>query len=226
MIPLKDNVPTIRRPVVTIALIVVNVLIYFYQATLGEFGAAFVMQFGVIPYELTTLNEVTPRLAAPIPFTIFSSMFLHGGWIHLGSNMLYLWIFGNNIEDKLGPIRFIIFYLFSGVVAVALFVITDPSSKIPMVGASGAVAGLLGAYLIAYPRARVLTLIWVFFFVRLIWLPAMFFLGFWFLLQIFNGLPSLAGAGTSNVAYFAHIGGFVFGLVVCRFSRMRRGGRF
>jgi membrane associated rhomboid family serine protease len=225
MIPIKDNIPTLRRPYLTIGLIITNVLIYLYQFALGESGRDFVFQFGAIPYEITHFAEVTPALAAPIALTVFSSMFLHGGWFHLGSNMLYLWIFGNNIEDRLGPVRFLIFYLASGVVAVLTFVVTSPNTKVPLVGASGAVAGLLGAYIIAYPRARVLTLIWVFYFVRLVWLPAAFFLGFWFILQLISGLPTLAGAGSSGIAYFAHIGGFVFGLLVCRFTRMRYGGR-
>jgi len=226
MIPIKDNMPTIRRPILTIGLIVLNVLVYLYQFFLGAGSQDFVMQYGVIPYELTRFTELTPALAAPVPLTIFSSMFLHGGLLHLGSNMLYLWIFGNNIEDMLGRARFLIFYFLSGIAAVLLFVAVNPNAQVPMVGASGAVAGILGAYLVAYPRARVLTLIWVFFFVRLVWLPAIFFLGFWFILQIFYGLPTLAGAGPSGIAYFAHIGGFVFGMLYCRFSQMRRGGRY
>jgi membrane associated rhomboid family serine protease len=226
VIPLKDNVPTLRRPVVTIALIAINVAVYLYQAALGSDITQFIVKYGAIPYRITHISEFGAGQAVPIGLTLFTSMFLHGGWFHLGFNMLYLWVFGNNIEDKLGPVRFIVFYLLAGVIAVLTFVVTDPNAEIPLVGASGAVAGILGAYMIAFPRARVLTLIWVLFFVRLIWLPAVFFLGFWFVLQIFSGLPVLAGAGASEVAYFAHIGGFIFGLIYCRFSRIRRGGRF
>lgn len=224
MIPIKDNIPTIRKPVLTVGLIVLNVAVYLYQFALGAGVRDLVLKYGAIPYEITHFAELTPTLAVPIPLTVFSSMFLHGGWFHLGTNMLYLWIFGNNVEDKLGPVRFLIFYFLSGAVAVLTFVVVNPSAQVPLVGASGAVAGLLGVYVVAFPRARVLTLIWLFFFVRLVWLPAVFFLGFWFILQIFYGLPTLAGADTPGVAYFAHIGGFVFGLLYCRFSRLRHGG--
>lgn len=227
MIPLKDNVPTVRTPVLTIGLIAVNVVVYLYQFTLGADGADFVVKYGVIPFELTQWQELTPTFAAPIPLTIFTSMFLHGGWFHLGSNMLYLWIFGSSIEDRLGPVRFLLFYFCSGLVAVLTFTITQPGVQVPMVGASGAVAGMLGAYMVAYPRARVLTLVWVFFFIRLVWLPAIFFLGIWFVLQLLSGLPTLlGGGGDSGIAYFAHIGGFVFGLLGGRFTRLRYGGRF
>jgi len=217
VIPLKDNVPVIRRPLVTIALIAINIVVYLYQATLGPEGARFVFKYGLIPFELTHFRELSPGLGAPIGLTLFTSMFMHGGWFHVGFNMLYLWVFGANIEDKLGPVRFILFYLGAGVVAALSFVLTEPNGEIPLVGASGAVA---------YPRARVLTLIWVFFFVRLVWLPAVLFLGFWFVLQLFSGLPDLAGGGASGIAYFAHIGGFIFGLIFGRFSRIRRGGRY
>jgi len=226
VIPLKDNVPVIRRPVVTISLIAINVVVYLYQALLGPEGALFVYKYGLIPYELTHFSELSPALAAPVGLTLFTSMFLHGGWFHVGFNMLYLWVFGANIEDKLGPVRFILFYLGAGVVAALSFVVTEPNGEIPLVGASGAVAGVLGAYMVAYPRARVLTLIWVFFFVRLVWLPAIIFLGFWFVLQLFSGLPDFTGEGASGIAYVAHIGGFIFGLIFCRFSRIRRGGRY
>jgi membrane associated rhomboid family serine protease len=224
MIPLKDDIPTSHRPVVTVALIAVNVAVYLYQFALGPHVEAFIWEFGAVPWELVHFEEVTPAHAAPIVLTIFTSMFLHGGFLHLGSNMLFLWIFGNNVEDKLGRLQFLLFYLVSGVVAVLTFVLTSPNAQVPLVGASGAVAGLLGVYVVAYPRARVLTLIWVFFFVRLVWLPAVFFLGAWFVLQLLYGLPTLGAAGASGVAYFAHIGGFVFGLAYCRFWCKRRGG--
>lgn len=224
MIPLKDNIPTIHRPVVTVVLIAANVAVYFYQFVLGSAGPAFIWRFGAVPWEITHLTELTPANGAPIMLTVFSSMFLHGGLFHLGSNMLFLWIFGNNVEDRLGPIRFTLFYLVSGVVAVLTFVVTSPNAQVPMVGASGAVAGLLGVYVVAYPRARVLTLIWVFFFVRLVWIPAVFFLGAWFVLQLFYGLPTLTSNNPGGVAYFAHIGGFIFGLAYCRLWCMRWGG--
>ena len=224
MIPLKDNIPTLHRPIVTVTLIAVNIAVYLYQFALGPHAEAFIWTFGAVPWEIVHQSELTPAHQTPIILTIFTSMFLHGGLFHLGSNMLFLWIFGNNVEDKLGPVHFLVFYLVSGVVAVLTFVITSPNAQVPLVGASGAVAGLLGVYIVAYPRARVLTLIWIFFFVRLVWLPAVFFLGVWFILQLFYGLPTLAVESSSGVAYFAHIGGFVFGLAYCRFWCMRRGG--
>jgi membrane associated rhomboid family serine protease len=223
MIPLKDNVPTVRKPIVTVVLIAANVVVYLYQSVQGPAAQGFIWQYGVVPWEITHLTELTPDYSAPIPMTVFSSMFLHGGLFHLGSNMLYLWIFGNKVEDKLGPVRFILFYFASGLVAVLAFVVTSPNAQVPLVGASGAVAGLLGVYVMAYPRARVLTLIWILFYIRLVWVPAVVFLGLWFILQLFYGLPTLAGDNPTGVAYFAHIGGFVFGLAYCRFKYGRRG---
>lgn len=212
MFPLKDDNPTRNKPVLTIALIAVNVLVFIYQFAQGAGASRVVIQFGLIPYELVHGTELTPLAAFPTSLTIFTSMFLHGGWMHLGGNMLYLWIFGNNIEDRLGPVRFLMFYLLSGVFAVLLFVATGPETKVPMVGASGAVAGVLGAYVMHYPRARVLTLIFLGWFVRLIWIPAFVVLGLWFVMQLLFALPSIGTATTGGVAYMAHVGGFLFGL--------------
>ncbi len=224
MLPIKDDIPTVRKPVLTISLIVVNVLVFLYQQSLGLYAQDFIWQFGVVPWEITNFASLTPNTHVPNGLTLFTSMFLHGGWLHLGSNMLYLWIFGNNVEDKLGPVHFIIFYFAVGVLAALAFVVINPSSQVPLVGASGAVAGLLGMYIVAYPRARVLTILWIFFFIRLVWLPAVFFLGLWFVLQLFSSLPTLAGGGTGGIAYVAHVAGFAAGLVYCKFWCMRRGG--
>ncbi len=223
MLPLKDDVPTLRKPVLTISLIVVNVLVFLYQQSLGPQAQEFIWQFGAVPWEITNFASLSNSYV-PNTMTLFTSMFLHGGWLHLGSNMLYLWIFGNNIEDKLGPVHFIIFYLIAGALAALAFVLLNPSAQVPLVGASGAVAGLLGMYIIAYPRARVLTVLWIFFFIRLVWLPAVFFLGLWFVLQLFSSLPTLAGEGTGGVAYAAHVAGFAIGLAYCKFWCMRHGG--
>jgi membrane associated rhomboid family serine protease len=210
--PIKDDNPTRRRPILTVALIVTNILVHIYQFFQGEGAARVVAQFGLIPYEVIHGVELTPEAAFPSSLTIFTSMFLHGGWMHLGGNMLYLWIFGNNIEDRLGLVRFLIFYLLSGVFAVFLFVATGPNTQVPLIGASGAVSGLLGAYALHYPRARVLTLIFFGWFVRMVWVPAIFVLGIWFIMQLLFALPTIGTASGGGVAYMAHVGGFVFGL--------------
>jgi membrane associated rhomboid family serine protease len=157
MIPLRDDIPTRRFPFVTASLIVVNVAVYLYQLTLnGSQYSSMVFKWGFIPLEYTHFAQVYPQLAVPYGLTVFTSMFVHGGFMHLAGNMLYLWIFGSNIEDFLGKIKFIIFYLVSGMAAVALFTITSPASEVPLVGASGTIAGVLGAYVALYPRARIL----------------------------------------------------------------------
>jgi len=211
MFPLKDDNPTYHTPYVTIALIVLNVLVFLYEFAQGSQSQAVVMKFGLVPYELTKGAELTPQFAFPTTLTIFTSMFLHGGWMHLGGNMLYLWIFGNNVEDVLRPIPFIVFYLLSGVAAALLFVATGPSTQVPLVGASGAISGVLGAYVVRWPKARVMTLIFLFWFIRIIWIPAVVVLGLWFVMQLFFSLPSIGTASQGGVAYMAHVGGFVFG---------------
>lgn len=218
MLPIKDDIPTQSRPVVTLALIVVNCLVYMFEFTLGENGfQMFTYKWGLIPVELTSGVELTPEMNTSSVANLFTSMFMHGGLLHLGGNMLYLWIFGNNIEDRLGRIKFIMFYLASGLAAALAFIATDPGGEVPMVGASGAIAGVLGAYLISYPKARVQTLIFIMYFIRIARIPALYVLGFWFLLQVINGLPSLGSQGGGGVAWFAHIGGFIFGVIVFKF---------
>ena len=211
MIPLRDTNPTQRTPVVTITLIVINVLIYLYEWTLSANEAqmlAFFDQWAIIPDQLTT-NFV------PEAITLISAMFLHGSWVHLGGNMLYLWIFGDNIEDRMGRTRYIIFYLLGGLAASAAQILIDPDSAVPNVGASGAIAGVLGGYLILFPRARILTLV-----LRIMTqVPAYVVLGFWFVLQLFQGVGSLGvmtDAQQGGVAFFAHIGGFVAGMILVK----------
>jgi membrane associated rhomboid family serine protease len=214
MFPLKDDNPTYHKPVVTIALIVVNVLVFLYQVAQGAHYQAVVVKYGLIPYELVHGIELTPRLAFPSTMTVFTSMFMHGGWFHLGGNMLYLWIFGNNVEDVLRPIPFLIFYLLSGLSAAFLFIITGPDTQVPLIGASGAISGVLGAYAVSWPKARVMTLIFLGFFIRIIWVPAIVVLGLWFVFQLFFSLPSIGHASGGGVAYMAHVGGFLFGLAI------------
>src|SRR6187200_185779 len=213
MIPLHDDNPTERTPVVTIATIVACVLVFFYQASLPAGpGETFVFQYGAIP--ALVFGEADPPemgVAIPAYATLITSMFLHGGWMHLIGNMLYLWVFGNNIEDVMGHGKYIAFYLACGILAALSHALTDPSSSIPMVGASGAISGVLGAYLLLFPRAQVLVLIPLGFFTRTMYVPAAVVLGLWFVLQILSGGMSLGREG-GGVAFFAHVGGFVAGM--------------
>ncbi|NIP41679.1 MAG: rhomboid family intramembrane serine protease [candidate division Zixibacteria bacterium] len=212
MIPIRDDNPTRITPYFTIALIVINCLVFIYEFAQGTQGfREFTFKYGLIPAELMQGRDLTPpeysHLASSPYLNLFTSMFMHGGIIHLGGNMLYLWIFGNNIEDVLGHFKFILFYILSGLAATLAFAFVNPNSEIPLVGASGAIAGILGAYMVRFPHARVYTLVWIFIFIRVVALPAVFLLGFWFLLQVINSSSTLSG----GVAWFAHIGGFVFG---------------
>jgi len=215
MIPLRDDNPTTIVPVMTVGLIVLNVLVFLYQISLGPRGGElFVYQFGAIPSVIFGSQTLPSELVAiPASFSIFTSMFLHGGYMHLIGNMLYLWIFGNNIEDAMSHGRFVVFYLLTGVVASMSHFLTDVTSEIPTIGASGAISGVLGAYILLYPRARVLVLIPLGFFMRVMYIPAGFVLGFYFVIQVFQGTFSL-GEGGGGVAWFAHIGGFIAGLLL------------
>jgi membrane associated rhomboid family serine protease len=213
-IPIKDDVPAIRKPYMTVGLIVANAVIFLFSMAQGYRGFQMLtIQFGYIPYELVHSAELTPELAAPALLTVFTSMFMHGGWMHLIGNMLFLWIYGNNIEDYFGPVKFLIFYLVSGLAAIGLYTLFGPSSDIPLVGASGAIAGVMGAYLVLHPRARI-TVLMIFFFIQFIKVPAKVVLIFWFVYQIFMSVTgSVTGGG---VAWMAHVGGFVFGWLILK----------
>jgi membrane associated rhomboid family serine protease len=180
----------------------------------------FLMQYALTPVELLGGDDLPPTIPIPIWLTLFTSIFLHGGILHVLGNMLYLWIFGDNVEDAMGPVRFLIFYLLCGVVASFAQIAIAPGSSVPLVGASGAIAGVLAAYVMLYPYAKVLTIIPIFFFLRLIAVPAVLLLGIWFVLQVISGAGSLGSSG--GVAWFAHIGGFIAGLVLV-FGFRRRG---
>jgi len=224
MIPLKDDLPTRSAPAVTVALIAINVLVFLYQASLqidsgGEGAAqAFAMEFGLVPCRLTGSCHIADDLPSPL-FTVFSSMFLHGSFFHIAGNMLYLWIFGNNVEDTLGHVRYLFFYLASGVAAAGMQTVVDQHSRVPMIGASGAISGVLGAYLLLFPQAKVLTLVIFGFFWRLLSIPAVVVLGFWIVVQLVSGLGALGAGG--GVAWFAHIGGFVAGMALVWVFRPR-----
>ena len=213
MLPLRDTNPrrTVVTPVVNYLLIAVNVLMFLWEISLGPRLEQALYSVAFVPARFWLPGYLVPNI-----ITIFVSMFLHGGLLHIGSNMLYLWIFGDNIEDRLGHFRYLLFYLLCGVLATLAHAFSNPSSQVPAIGASGAIAGVLGAYLFLFPHARVMTLIPIFMFITIREVPALILLGLWFILQLFSGAgslrPGMADAG--GVAYFAHIGGFVAGLAL------------
>jgi len=215
LIPFKDDNPTSIFPFVTIGIIAINILVYIWEI-MSPAGEQFIVyKYGAIPLGLLSFERAQPLQLHPA-LTIFSSMFLHGGLLHIGGNMLYLWIFGNNIEDMLGHFRFFMFYLISGIVAAYSHAIMASSSAVPMIGASGAVAGVLGAYLLLFPRARVHTLIFLGFFVKVVKIPALIVIGFWAIIQVVNGLLTQGIAAQGGVAWFAHVGGFLLGLLTIK----------
>jgi len=211
VVPLNDNNPTRITPYVTYGLIGLNVFIFLYEMSLAPPALEqFIRTWGVVPAELTArANQEW--------ITLFSSQFLHGGILHLGGNMLYLWVFGNNIEDKLGHARFTFFYLSCGALAALAQWFFGPTSTVPLVGASGAIAGIMGAYILRFPKARILTILPIFFYITTVRIPAYLFLGFWFVQQALYSVASLSvqtAADTGGVAYWAHAGGFVFGAML------------
>jgi membrane associated rhomboid family serine protease len=213
LIPIKDANPTVRPPVVTVAIIIGCVVVFLYQLTLPEaLQERFVLRFGMIPALLLDDTIGAKNIGIPPWATIFTSMFVHGGFAHIAGNMLFLWIFGNNIEDALGHLRFVLFYGLTGIAAAMAQAVIDPHSILPMVGASGAISGVLGGYLVLHPQARVTLLFWIFIFVRTFEAPAYAVLGLWFAFQVVNGV--LADPADGGVAFFAHIGGFIAGLVL------------
>jgi len=222
MIPLYDDNPTQSRPVLTVSIIVICVLVYLFQFSLGPRGGeTIIFSLGLIPAVVLDKVQLPVDLVlVPSGLTIFTSMFMHGGFMHLAGNMLYLWIFGNNIEDALGKVRFLLFYILCGVVAAVGQILQNPESTVPMVGASGAISGVLGAYLLLYPRARVLVLVPLGFYVTTMKISAGWVLGLWFILQVINSaVTSTAGGG---VAWFAHIGGFIAGMALVPLMKQKR----
>ena len=246
MFPLKDNIGTRNTPVVTIALIVANVVVFLLSirhggSILSGPDSTTVVHYGAIPYEFThpgkecdldqagqvlcqgQVGATAPSSQPATWFTALSSMFMHGGLLHIGGNMLFLWVFGNNVEDAMGRVKYLVFYILGGIAAMALQIAVDPNAPVPSIGASGAVAAVLGGYLLLYPRARVVTLVFLFVFFTFIEIPAMFFLVIWFgeqlLFGYFNQVDPTGGGG--GVAYFAHIGGFLFGLLTVKLLATR-----
>jgi rhomboid family protein len=240
VIPLKDNIPTGRFPYVTVALIISNVIVYLLAVShggsiIGGPDTEEVVKYGAIPAALTHClgkhevivgNQLVCASTGGMPTwqTIFTSMFMHASILHIGGNMLFLWIFGNNIEDAMGRVKYVFFYVLGGIAALALQVAIDPNSTAPTLGASGAIAAVLGGYILLYPRARVLTLVFIILFFTVIELPAMLVLAIWFIEQAVFGAVRLTDptGGGGGVAYFAHVGGFVFGLTTVKLLATRR----
>ncbi len=208
MIPLKDNIPSRSFPFITVTLLLANIAVYVYQLTLGSAEEPFLWKYGAVASAITTLQPVNPASTLFPWFTLFTAQFVHGSIWHLGGNMLFLWIFGDNVEDRLGHFRFLIFFLVCGVLSIIAQVIVNTDSAVPLIGASGAIAGVMGAYMVRFPRARIL----VYFYFTAIWAPALLFLGLWFIFQLIVAAPSISQSG--GVAYFAHIGGFVVGMIL------------
>jgi membrane associated rhomboid family serine protease len=210
MIPIRDEIPTRRVPIVNYLLVAANILVFVVMWLAGSSQEALVYQFAMIPLNFTNgvgLGDVAD---------IFTSMFMHAGLAHIAGNMLYLWIFGDNVEDCLGHASYLAFYLVGGVVASLAHLLTNPTSQLPTVGASGAIAAVLGAYLVLFPQSRIVTFIPLGFFMRLAVVPASIVLGFWFILQLFSGVLSMGGPDMGGVAFWAHIGGFVAGVVIAK----------
>ena len=220
MIPLRDTNPSRTFPVVTYCLMAINVIVFLIEILHGRGMGEVIMRYGLIPYSITYDFKVMEVGAATF-LPLLTSMFLHGGWLHLIGNMLFLYIFGDNVEDRFGHVRYFFFYIIAGVAAALTQVFMFPESELPMVGASGAIAGVLGSYVFMFPKARIMTLIPIIFYFEIVEIPAFLFLGIWFLMQIFSGVFSLGiGADAGGVAWWAHIGGFLAGVLL--FSLLRK----
>ncbi len=226
MIPLRDSEEISTFPVVTIIIIAINVVVYvlmqfvvFASPNPAQATASMYFHYGLVPYELTTGNIIYPTLT-PVWLMLITSMFLHGSLMHIAGNMLFFWIFGNNIEDYMGKFWFILFYLAAGIVAAFAQIMTNPASEVPVIGASGAIAGVMGAYFYLFPRARIKTLVFLFYFFTFIQIPAFIFLLIWFLMQLSSGFLSFGSA--SGVAFWAHVGGFAFGFVFAILAKLLR----
>lgn len=222
MIPIRDRNPSGTFPFVTAGIILINALIFFIELSLGTQLDSFLFQFGVVPVKVVYSADIPDSTFVNTYFPFLSYMFLHGGFIHLIGNMWYLWIFGDNIEDSLGRVKFVLFYLLCGIGSALVHVYFNSQSGVPCVGASGAISGVLGAYMVTFPKARVLVLIPLFIIWEFIELPAVVVLGFWFLIQFFSGTAAISSAHGGGVAWWAHIGGFVLGIIFIKiFSKSR-----
>ncbi len=219
MIPIRDNIASRSFPIVNLTLIMLNISVFLYEVFIHPSMREFILKNGIIPAVVVSLNSV-PLSERILPF--FTSMFIHGSWFHLIGNMLFLYVFGDNVEDRMGHFKYLLFYITCGILAALLQIAFNHDSTIPMIGASGAVSGVLGAYLLFFPRARVLTLIPVFVFIHLVYLPSTVFIVFWFLIQFLSGLSTIGTSMKGGIAFWAHIGGFVAGLIMARYINTRR----
>jgi membrane associated rhomboid family serine protease len=217
VIPLKDDIPSSTFPIVNYLLIAANLAVFGFELSLGRSLDQYIFTHAVIPAQV-----VSAGLTADQIVKMTATMFFHGGWLHVLSNMLYLWIFGDNVEDRMGHFKYLVFYLIAGYLATFAHIFFHPQSNIPLVGASGAIAGVLGAYLILFPRARVLTLIFIFIFIQVIPIPAVVFLGLWFILQLLSGTASMSSQAAQSVAFWAHVGGFVAGMLLVKLFATRK----
>jgi membrane associated rhomboid family serine protease len=223
MIPYRDDNPINIIPISTILIISLNLLVFIMQLFSGEDSRSIIYSYGAIPQ-----NVIGFKSSQPIPayLTILTSMFMHGGVFHIVWNMLYFWIFGNNIEERLGHLRFILFYLFCGVVAALSHILLSPDSNVPMIGASGAVSGMLGAYILLFPMAQVRTIVLLGFYITVVRIPALIVIGFWAIIQVVSGLLSQGNAAQGGIAFFAHVGGFVAGLFTIKLWQPRRSDKW
>ena len=220
MIPLRDSIRPQKKPFVNWILIAINVVVFINEIVLPpDLLNEFFYNWGLIPSNVVHLVSTGSPLN-PVMITFITAMFLHGGWLHMLGNMLFLWVFGDNVEDRFGHLRYLLFYLLVGIIGSITHILSNTASVVPIIGASGAVAGVLGAYFVTFPKARVLTLIPIIFFFTIVEIPAVIFLALWFILQIFNGTASLGGAA-NPVAWWAHIGGFVAGIVLIKIGAPR-----
>jgi membrane associated rhomboid family serine protease len=223
MIPLKDENPSKSLPLINVLLILANILAVIYGNFFLRGGAVpLFLRLGCIPYEFTHLVDIDPPSLIPAPLTILTAMFLHAGWIHLLSNMLFLWIFGDNIEDRLGHFRYLSFYVLCGIAASLFHIFTNFHSKVPSIGASGAIAGVMGAYMFLFPKAQIRTLLIFMIFVKIVRIPAIVILGYWILTQILSGFAEFGAGSGGGIAWFAHIGGFVTGVLLVTLMKKRK----
>ncbi len=211
MFPIKDDIPSSSYPIVNTSLIIINVLFFIYELNVGSIRI-FVMNHGFIPALLFQYHDLFQSF-----WRAFFSMFLHGGFMHIIGNMWFLWIFGDNVEDEIGHTNYLLFYLAGGLFATLAQGISSPSSTIPLIGASGAISAVVGAYFVFFPHAKILSLVPIIIFITFLWIPAWLFIIFWFFMQYFNGLLSISASHMGGVAWFAHIGGFLFGVVVAKY---------